>query len=202
MCDQPFYRLKASSCWFTHSFNRWREKKFVLTWQLTLFMKEQLVVTLRLTFVAANIFLRNCLDCHLFPMETIGCPHQGKAAPLFVCPAQRQGIFLLEGGGNFWHNFNLWRAIGQWSINVVFVTQPLKIDIPNPDRYDECQVYTSCRGRKTKKDQSADQHWSHLALGSPEPVTCRAPAWSRYRNMRRLKKWPFTQSNGFCLPKG
>ena len=128
--------------------------------------------------------------------------YQGKAAPLFVCPAQRQGIFLLEGGGNFWHNFNLWRANGQWSINVVFVTQPLKIDIPKPDRYDECQVYTSCRGRNTKKDQSADQHWSHLALGSPEPVTCRAPAWSRYRNMRRLKKWPFTQSSGFCLPKG
>ena len=196
------YRLKASSCWFTHSFNRWREKKFVLTWQRTLLMKEQLVVTLHLTFVAANIFLRNCLACHLFPMETIDCPHQGKAAPLFVCPAQRQWILLLEGGGNFWHNFNLWRANGQWSINVVFVTQPLKIDIPNPDRYDECQVYTSCGGRKTKKDQSADQHWSHLALGSPEPVTCRAPAWSRYRNMRRLKKWPFSKLNGFCLPKG
>ena len=171
------YRLKASSCWFTHSFNRWREKKFVLTWQRTLLMKEQLVVTLHLTFVAANIFLRNCLACHLFPMETT--------------------ISI-----SIWHNFNLWRANGQWSINVVFVTQPLKIDIPNPDRYDECQVYTSCGGRKTKKDQSADQHWSHLALGSPEPVTCRAPAWSRYRNMRRLKKWPFSKLNGFCLPKG
>ena len=126
MCDQPFIQTKASSCWFTHSFNRFREKKFVLTWRRTLLVKEQLVVTLLLTFVAANIFLRNCLVFHSFPMETIGCPHQGKAAPLFVCPAQRQGIFLLEGGGNFWHNFKLWCAIGQWSITVVFVTQPLK----------------------------------------------------------------------------
>lgn len=120
MCGQPFIQTKASSCWFTHSFNRWREKKFVLTWQRTLLMKEQLVVTLLLTFVAANIFLRNCLVFHSFPMETIGCPHQGKAAPLFVCPAQRQGIFLLEGGGNFWHNLNLWRANSQMVYNCSF----------------------------------------------------------------------------------
>ena len=196
------YRLKASSCWFTHSFNRWREKKFVLTWQRTLLMKEQLVVTLHLTFVASKNFWEIALLVIYFQWKPSAAHIRARLLHyLFGQPRGRE-YFYWRAEGIFDTTSICDVPLANGLINVVFVTQPLKIDIPNPDRYDECQVYTSCGGRKTKKDQSADQHWSHLALGSPEPVTCRAPAWSRYRNMRRLKKWPFTQSNGFCLPKG
>ena len=52
--------------------------------------------------------------------ETIGFPYQGKTASLFVCPARRQGIFLLEVEGNFWHNLNLWRANSQMVYNCSF----------------------------------------------------------------------------------
>ena len=100
MCDKPFIQTKG----FFLLIHPFMEGEEICTHVTTHTFDER--ATCR------NITFDLCC-CKYFPekfalffihfrwKETIGCPYQGKTASLFVCPAQRQEIFLLEGGGNF-----------------------------------------------------------------------------------------------------